>query len=537
MGLRPLRMKGCPPWVLSPPSHRTQSWWPCLPGQPWVSGWRSIDRPVPNPRGWMIGFLEQAVAHNRALLRCLFYRRCMRSWRSRGWPLSWPEANSPSPPSSLPSMAGLSGGIRTFPRWRERLRCTCAHETPPLGGTVHVSRPKPVSWRPLSRPKIIVLQARQPLPCTPWLSCWFTKPRHSNRCTRVVLTRGWCRSSAQRTATDFALRATKVTAQSLGKLMSTIVVPSSLSQESGPPRIPARPQVVQEVDESAMTWATRRCWTLLFLRRRREQRRSFPRRRAGRRILCFFVSVLSKGQRFPLSQRKSNFLFLHVLRSMGRQCATPCFLTLIHDPSCKQVQFVNMWPTCSHNSLRSPENGDSIPRRSGWSGVDSGKLRWTCLLPTSPPTASCIFPWPREDEEQVLLVAPLWPTRTWFPELIFQRLERRLSPSTLKVYVAAIAAHHNAVDGRPLGKHDLIVRFLKGARRMNPSRPPLVPSWDLSVVLAGLQRGPFESLDSVELKFLSAKTAPDRAHFHQKGCGLRNALLRKARFPVVTAKL
>ncbi len=88
-----------------------------------------------------------------------------------------------------------------------------------------------------------------------------------------------------------------------------------------------------------------------------------------------------------------------------------------------------------------------------------------------------------------------------------ERLERRLSPSTLKVYVAAIAAHHDAVDGRSLGKHDLIVRFLKWARRMNPSRPPLVPSWDLSIVLAGLQRGPFEPLDSVELKFLSLKTA------------------------------
>ncbi len=82
-----------------------------------------------------------------------------------------------------------------------------------------------------------------------------------------------------------------------------------------------------------------------------------------------------------------------------------------------------------------------------------------------------------------------------------ERLERRLSPSTLKVYVAAIAAHQDAVDGRSLGKHDFIVRFL------NPSRPPLVPSWNLSIVLAGLQRGPFEPLDSVELKFLSLKTA------------------------------
>ncbi len=47
-----------------------------------------------------------------------------------------------------------------------------------------------------------------------------------------------------------------------------------------------------------------------------------------------------------------------------------------------------------------------------------------------------------------------------------ERLERRLSPSTLKVCVAAITAHHDAVDGRSLGKHDLMVRFLKGARRM-----------------------------------------------------------------------
>ncbi len=32
-------------------------------------------------------------------------------------------------------------------------------------------------------------------------------------------------------------------------------------------------------------------------------------------------------------------------------------------------------PMCSHGSSRSPENGDSILRRSDCSGVDSGKLR------------------------------------------------------------------------------------------------------------------------------------------------------------------
>ncbi len=87
-----------------------------------------------------------------------------------------------------------------------------------------------------------------------------------------------------------------------------------------------------------------------------------------------------------------------------------------------------------------------------------------------------------------------------------QRLERRLSPSTLKVYVAAVAAYHDAVDCRSLGKHDLIVRFLRGARRLNPPRSPLMPSLDLSIILAGLQMGPFEPLDLVELKFLLSNT-------------------------------
>ncbi len=185
----------------------------------------------------------------------------------------------------------------------------------------------------------------------------------------------------------------------------------------------------------------------------------------------------------------------------------------------------------------------------------------------------------REDEEQVLLVAPYWPNRTWFPELMLlatappwpiplrkdllsqrrgthapasgpvetprmvpgwdaevlgdlpqevaltiasarapstrgaytlkwnlfvewcsshqedprrcsiravlsflqQGLERRLSPSTLKVYVAAIFTHHNPVEGKSVGKHNLVVRFLRGARRLNPPRPPSLPSWDLSI--------------------------------------------------------
>ncbi|KAI2656717.1 ORF V: Enzymatic polyprotein [Labeo rohita] len=97
-------------------------------------------------------------------------------------------------------------------------------------------------------------------------------------------------------------------------------------------------------------------------------------------------------------------------------------------------------------------------------------------------------------------------------------LERRLSPSTLKVYVAAISAHHNPIEGKSVGKHDLVIRFLRGARRLNLPRPPSGPSWDLSLVLTALRQAPFEPLHSVELKFLSMKTLL-LLGLHQEGRG------------------
>ncbi len=79
-------------------------------------------------------------------------------------------------------------------------------------------------------------------------------------------------------------------------------------------------------------------------------------------------------------------------------------------------------------------------------------------------------------------------------------------PSTLKVYVAAISAFYAAIDGRSVGKHDLVIRFLRGARRLRPSRPPTVPSWDLALVLEALALPPFEPLQTVGLWELSLKT-------------------------------
>ncbi len=61
-----------------------------------------------------------------------------------------------------------------------------------------------------------------------------------------------------------------------------------------------------------------------------------------------------------------------------------------------------------------------------------------------------------------------------------------MSPSTLKVHDAVIATYHNQIDGKSVGKHDLIVRFLRGARWLNPHRHPSIPSWDLALVLRDL---------------------------------------------------
>ncbi len=49
-----------------------------------------------------------------------------------------------------------------------------------------------------------------------------------------------------------------------------------------------------------------------------------------------------------------------------------------------------------------------------------------------------------------------------------------------------IAANHDPVEGKSLGKHDWVVRFLRGARRLNPPRPPSIPSWDSAPACTGL---------------------------------------------------
>ncbi len=85
-------------------------------------------------------------------------------------------------------------------------------------------------------------------------------------------------------------------------------------------------------------------------------------------------------------------------------------------------------------------------------------------------------------------------------------LDKQHFSSTIKVDVAAIAAFHAPIAGRSVSR-DAVIRFLRGARRINPLRPRTVPPWDLPIVQRALKGLPFEPLQSSSLRVLSLKTA------------------------------
>ncbi len=66
---------------------------------------------------------------------------------------------------------------------------------------------------------------------------------------------------------------------------------------------------------------------------------------------------------------------------------------------------------------------------------------------------------------------------------------------------------NNMAPCQSVGRDNSVVRFLKGARRLNPPRPLTVPTWDLPTVLRALKGPPFEPLQSTDLRSLLLKTA------------------------------
>ncbi len=89
-------------------------------------------------------------------------------------------------------------------------------------------------------------------------------------------------------------------------------------------------------------------------------------------------------------------------------------------------------------------------------------------------------------------------------EFLQERLTTGAAATTLRVYVAAIAARRE-LDEIPLGRHRMVSAFMRGVRRLRPVRPTAVPSWDLSVVLEGLVTAPFEPLESASDRILTLK--------------------------------
>ncbi|KAL2077870.1 hypothetical protein ACEWY4_027374 [Coilia grayii] len=85
--------------------------------------------------------------------------------------------------------------------------------------------------------------------------------------------------------------------------------------------------------------------------------------------------------------------------------------------------------------------------------------------------------------------------------------DKGLSPSTLKVYLAAISACHVSPDTGSVGQHTLVSRFMKGVRRLRPVIRLRAPTWDLTLVLKAMTGPPFEPIQSIPIRLLSIKTA------------------------------
>lgn len=82
-------------------------------------------------------------------------------------------------------------------------------------------------------------------------------------------------------------------------------------------------------------------------------------------------------------------------------------------------------------------------------------------------------------------------------------MEKGLAASTLKVQVAALSFFlEKTLSREPL----IICYFFKAMPRNRPIPLKFFPSWDLSLVLQGLMKVPFEPLEDASLKVLTLKT-------------------------------
>lgn len=87
------------------------------------------------------------------------------------------------------------------------------------------------------------------------------------------------------------------------------------------------------------------------------------------------------------------------------------------------------------------------------------------------------------------------PLPGWFSARVFYRSTfRMVYPLLHLLYMAAISACHNHIDGVSVGGHPLISHFLHSARWLRPVCRLQVPFWYLYIVLEGLHEVPFKPL-------------------------------------------
>ncbi|XP_071160900.1 uncharacterized protein [Mytilus edulis] len=89
--------------------------------------------------------------------------------------------------------------------------------------------------------------------------------------------------------------------------------------------------------------------------------------------------------------------------------------------------------------------------------------------------------------------------------LLYLSTVRKCKAQTITGYKSAIALIHN--NGLEISNSSELSSLIKGLFNMNPPIRQLTPNWNLPLVLLMLTIHPFEPLDSIELKFLTFKTA------------------------------
>ena len=86
--------------------------------------------------------------------------------------------------------------------------------------------------------------------------------------------------------------------------------------------------------------------------------------------------------------------------------------------------------------------------------------------------------------------------------------DQGLQFNTVKSRQSAIAANHAKFPFKcSLASHPAVKKFLKGAAMKYASVRTRVPAWDLPIVLKALKVSPFEPMETIDIKFVTLKTA------------------------------